>query len=1059
MKPALKIKKSATTTQSVHTSPRYFADALKLDPNKELLTALRVRLGSQTLDWLKEFLELEGASILLAVLKQNLLVQPPTADSLHNQALCIHSLKFIVNTRPGLDAVVSTTDSVNNIALCLDTSHTKTRIMVLEMLAALIMLHAEGHQLVVAALAAYKEFKHEKKLYQSLVQGMDVGNNVQLQTSTLSLINAMVNIIDEREARVGMRNQFKKLGIQRILYGLKDVAQEQPDLATQVDVFLNEGRWDDESMLERALDGPMESDPVALGRMIKERIEGSQLSQPVITILNLLARLAGDEDATEEDSMKNVRFVEKLMQKIVMNKQGIDWQDDELLEHVLSGTAQSGDKVVLLQKELEQLKRAQKKKDAQLREKDLLLAKLAKKLKSGGGKGGSGGSGSGSDGEGDGVEGGKGKGRGKGKSGETKEEAAKAAEVKAKEAAVAEAKKTLQLKTGPMAIKNEDASTDAPASDAPAAPLPPGVPPPPPPPGMKAPATPERCIRAPSVKMKGLQWTKMRSRQVAGTFWTKVDYHKYDDQMPWEEIEDLFAAVVITEKPKEVARKRDVTIIDPKRAQNVGIMLSRFKCSIKDISQALLTLDVSLLDLETVTQLVKYIPQQEELDAITAFVKEQGEKSDEEKATLGKPELFFLELSTIPKLAQRVELLHFKLQFPEKLYAVKPDIRKMYMALKQLVESPLLFSVLEFTLLLGNFINFGTRRGNASGYKIEGLNRLADTRSSKRQKFNLVHYVTQWIEKENPDLLEFPMETEDVPEAATLVFNSMAGDVRELRKGLSSMEKALEDMPSAGSDDVFNEVMSTFLISAKEELEDAETLVSQTENQFQKALKHYAEDAKMQPEELLCIFKRFTTSFDMARKDLDNERVLAEKAAKRESDRQARMEKLKEAKANPKAAAAARLENARLRPKPVSVKSSSSSSSSRSSKKVEDDSDDDDEYAEDAELMDFIRSAVGGDDDDVPSKGDINEEDEGMLDDVLAMIRDGDFHHKRRMSKASPASKPLDLGIISPRDTQGSVKDKAKSKSKLAQEKSMDDSDYFSDSDDDGLMSDDVVPA
>lgn len=93
-------------------------------------------------------------------------------------------------------------------------------------------------------------------------------------------------------------------------------------------------------------------------------------------------------------------------------------------------------------------------------------------------------------------------------------------------------------------------------------------------------------------------------------------------------------------------------------------------------------------------------------------------------------------------------------------------------ALKQLRESGKMFGMLEMVLILGNFINDGTFRGNASGFKIDALVKMADTKSSKKPKFNLIHYLVELTESIRPDLLDFSAELETVVKAATSMFFS-----------------------------------------------------------------------------------------------------------------------------------------------------------------------------------------------------------------------------------------------------------------------------------------------
>lgn len=80
--------------------------------------------------------------------------------------------------------------------------------------------------------------------------------------------------------------------------------------------------------------------------------------------------------------MRTFSFLEKLVMKIAMNKQGINLGgDDELLSFVLEGTSISGDKVILLQQNMAEAKKRLRVKNSQLKEKDMIIAKLAQRLR------------------------------------------------------------------------------------------------------------------------------------------------------------------------------------------------------------------------------------------------------------------------------------------------------------------------------------------------------------------------------------------------------------------------------------------------------------------------------------------------------------------------------------------------------------------------------------------------------------------------------------------------------------------------------------------------------
>eukprot|EP00026_Physarum_polycephalum_P002187 Phypoly_transcript_02192.p1 GENE.Phypoly_transcript_02192~~Phypoly_transcript_02192.p1 ORF type:complete len:950 (+),score=214.97 Phypoly_transcript_02192:198-2852(+) len=781
-----------------------------------------------------------------------------------------------MNNGVGLNAVLASPDSLNKIALTLHCDNPKSKIMVLELLAALCLVGEEYHKMVTTALDNYREVYRERKPYVTLVDYLRENTHHSVKAASLGLINSLINCTEDMATRVNLRDHFKQMDLIKALRELRKTQSNRSELIMQIDVFDKEMKYDEDKIMEKLLDGKQETDPFVIIKNVMERIGSTPLFGNFITMLNLLAKFAVDVDADNDESMREFSFLEKLIKKVAMKKQGVNLGgDEELLAFVLEGSGMSGDKAIMLQQNMAEAKKRLRVKNQQLKEKDMIIAKLAQRLRN---------PNAASDEDAKTEEGKDGK-----KLREKKEE-----------------DKKKELPKIPEA-KKEDAVADAEITTEMAAPPPPpglnGAPPPPPPPGMKAPATPERNKRHPTIKMKGFQWTKLRTRQIQNTMWVKVKYDKYQSQLPYEEIETLFGAKVIEEKPKDTGAKKNVSVLDPRRAQNVGILLTKFKCSNDELRNAILTMNESVLDLETMNQLIKYVPTTDEITAIRTFIEAQNQKPEEERSTLGKPEEFFISLNSINKVAERMKMLHFKLQFPDKLYGAKPDVRTAFNALKQLRESPKMFGMMEMILILGNFINDGTFRGNASGYKIDALVKMADTKSNKtiaKSKFNLVHFLVQITESLRPDLLDFALEIEGVLKAATLSWATVTADLRELRAGITQMEKEISTIPNQGDEDRFAEVMESFVLVSSEELRDTENMVSEVDTEFSSMLKFFAaEDTKYQLEEFFAIFKTFTSLFENAKKDLDNERENAEKTAKRDADRKARLAALKDGKPLP----------------------------------------------------------------------------------------------------------------------------------------------------------------
>lgn len=83
--------------------------------------------------------------------------------------------------------------------------------------------------------------------------------------------------------------------------------------------------------------------------------------------------------------------------------------------------------------------------------------------------------------------------------------------------------------------------------------------------------------------------------------------------------------------------------------------------------------------------------------------------------------LFSLQMSSVKELMPRLEAILFKLQFEEQLNNIKPDVVSVTAACEELRKSQSFSKLLEIILLVGNFMNSGSRNGKAFGFSISYL--------------------------------------------------------------------------------------------------------------------------------------------------------------------------------------------------------------------------------------------------------------------------------------------------------------------------------------------------
>uniref|UniRef100_A0A8B9LG13 Dishevelled associated activator of morphogenesis 2 n=1 Tax=Astyanax mexicanus TaxID=7994 RepID=A0A8B9LG13_ASTMX len=398
-------------------------------------------------------------------------------------------------------------------------------------------------------------------------------------------------------------------------------------------------------------------------------------------------------------------------------------------------------------------------------------------------------------------------------------------------------------------------------------PPPPGAPPlftgAPPPPGpasfSSTTSLRTKSIPQPSHPLKSFNWAKLGENKITGTIWHDIDDLRAFKVLDLKEIEKMFSAYQRQQKETGsmddlylTSRKvKELSVIDGRRAQNCVILLSKY-----------------------------VLNESNHIDSFIFCLKAYN-------PLCLLPSLFAAPSFRIDHYQQRLQSLFFKKKFAERLAETKPKVEAILLASRELVRSKRLTQILEVVLAFGNFMNKG-QRGNAYGFKVSSLNKIADTKSSIDRSITMLHYLIMIFEKNYPDTLNIPQDLLSVPDAAKVNLAELEKEVYSIKSGLKGLEAELQYQQARVRDrgDKFVPVVSDFITVASFSFSELEDLLNEAKEKFMKALKHFGEEqGRMQPDEFFGIFDTFLQSFSEARQDLENMQ-----RRKEEEEKRARME-------------------------------------------------------------------------------------------------------------------------------------------------------------------------
>lgn len=871
------------------------SDEEEIMTRTKLMDSLKTALRTQPMSFVIRFLELDGLTVLLDFLKQ--MDYETMESSIHTS--CIGCIKAIMNNSLGRANVLAHPTAINVISQSLATENIKTKIQVLEILGGVCLVPG-GHKKVLDAMLHYQKFASERTRFQRLVNDLDRSTGkyreeVNLKTAIMSFINAVIKYgagEESLEFRIHLRYEFLMLGLQPVIDKMRSL--ENATLDRHLD-FFELVRNDDERTMAKRFDmiHVDAKNATSMFDAMKKKIAHSEAYPSFLSVLQHLLLLPKNGRSEHHWSL-----IDRLLQQIVLQSDDggnpdiapFDINFKDVIEKVINqdliqrkmaeekeqACAELRSELDRKEREVESKEQAREEAMSALHDMEEKQNRQANELNA-----------------------------------VKRENESLQAQLLELRAMIASGKIDTsitdddKLKTGQLpTIPSGGIPPISPGGGMPPPPPPPmmgggapppppppmmgGGPPPPPPPGM-GPAKKRKTLPKPSNPLKSFNWSKLPDRELQGTLWLEIDESKTIKQLDFADFDKNFSAYQKKGNDEsddsygsfKQQKPRELTVIDGRRAQNCNILLSKLKVTNEEISKAILTMDsAEIIPKDLLEQLLKYVPTPEEVSLL--------EEHKDEVSNMARADRFMYDLSRIVHYNQRLNCLHFKKKFQERMSDCKPKVEAVMKACREIQTSKKLRKLLEIVLVLGNYMNRGAR-GNAGGFKINSLNKIVDTKSSLDRNVTMLHYMLEMMEKKFPDVFKLDEELASVPLAARVNLGELEKDLNILRDGLKSLETELayqRNRTSQDRGDKFVSVMGDFKTVSSISFSKLNDLLEDAKERYNKVCKLFGEDpSKMTLEEFFQIFDVFIQSFSEAKLDNINIRKKRE-----EEEKRARME-------------------------------------------------------------------------------------------------------------------------------------------------------------------------
>ena len=822
-----------------------------IEEKRKFFEALKTALRTCSTSFVLQFLEKDGLVGILNFLSS--MDSKTKTSGVHT--LLLGCIKAIMNVPEGRRKVIESQKAVSMVAQATVVDNIRTKTSALEILGALCLVPG-GHKKVLYAMNHLASYANERVRFQSLISDLckhsdSIDQDAHFKIAILSFINAALKYgagDNSLEFRLHLRYEFLMLGLGAVLENLRELENES--ILKHVE-FFERFRLDDEEAIAKRfqVDHIDCNDVDAMLSLIRNKLYASEAYPEFMsTLLHMCLMPFG--------SARNVcywRVLNKFTQQLVLQKEDGANPDMEICK---MNFADILDHLKAEQTEItmeQQLKSLQKKCD-----------ELTEALK------------------------------------------------EAQELAASNSKACAPSGVVPFAVPHPPPVPGFPGAmvpppppppmtssprappPPPVAPIPglsgprpppppplmsngpPGGPPPPPMPGM-GPAGPMAAMRRKNIPkssnpLKSLNWSKLPENKISGTVWSDLDDEQVFKVIDLSEFDRQFSAYQKPDEDYLPDQKRhsqskttkELSLIDGRRSQNCVILLHRMKLTNEELLQILLKMDSdNEIPSDLLDEILKFTPTPEEITLL--------EEHKHKYSQMARADRYFFDLGQLGRYNERLSCLVFKKKFFHRIGEANPNLDCIIESAKKVRFSKKLQKILEYVLAFGNYMNKGAR-GNAYGFKLEGLTKVVDTKSSLDKSVTLLHYIIDVCGSKSPEILDIPEELQIVKKASRVLLSEQEEELNSLRGGIKKVEKELEHYkknPIKNPADMFVKDMTDFLVNAHREFSELEEKTKEAQDKYKKAAKHFGEDpSKMTSDMFFRVFDTFITSFEEVQTDL-----------------------------------------------------------------------------------------------------------------------------------------------------------------------------------------------
>ncbi|KAL3859145.1 hypothetical protein ACJMK2_009377 [Sinanodonta woodiana] len=396
----------------------------------------------------------------------------------------------------------------------------------------------------------------------------------------------------------------------------------------------------------------------------------------------------------------------------------------------------------------------------------------------------------------------------------------------------------------------------------PAFPVPPPIAPPPPPPNK----TQSDRNDSSKLRLKQVHWNKIPKNVFQNTIWKRCQ--DVSNKLQLSLLEDQFS-LAERDVPQTIGFKTSgkQLLIDPKRAQNLGILINGLKLNgTGRLQEALNSVsEDQMFPSEKLTTIRRYQPTQDEIDMYRQYLGREHELHDVDR--------FMIELSNIQCLSVRLDLVLTLWDFPRQYEAIEQLVELVHAACDELTSNVQLLSVLEYILAIGNHLN-SSWSDSVKGFQLSSMDKIMDIKG-RSANYTMVHFLVDQLQLTDPSLMTWPDTVLSVKKCQDCSVKAVAAEAEVLKGDLQKMKKNLKTIKGklkspTRQDLKFQQEAQTLVINYEMNIEKLERRSNELHIKYRKLLEYFGEPMFQRSEELFGCIARFTDKFRQAVKETES---------------------------------------------------------------------------------------------------------------------------------------------------------------------------------------------